>query len=156
MNTKLTLSNRLHRVLTVVLTMAALATGQSAWATSTWTVTNADNVFTITRSESGTAETVKYHTVSLTALAGKHFTAVSGELTFAASETSKTVTVTETAKDDVNKTYRFQTVMSRSYRLEVTNTNGYLLAYRDRIIIRQRLSVQDQIFEQQSPEPGCL
>ena len=134
MNTKLTLSNRLHRVLTVVLTMAALATGQSAWATSTWTVTNADNVFTITRSESGTAETVKYHTVSLTALAGKHFTAVSGELTFAASETSKTVTVTETAKDDVNKTYRFQTVMSRSYRLEVTNTNGYLLAYRDRII----------------------
>ena len=120
--------------LAIVLTIAALATGQRAWAESTWTVTNADNVFTITRSESGTAETVKYHTVSLSALAGKHFTAASGTLEFAAGESDKTVTVTETAKGDVNILYRFQTVMSRSYRLEVTNTNGYLLAYRDRII----------------------
>ena len=127
-------SNRLHQVLAAVLTIAALAVGQSAWAASTWTVTNADNVFTITRSENGTEETVKYHTVSLSALAGKHFIAVSGELTFAAGVTSQTVTVTETAKDDVDKIYRFQTVTSRSYRLEVTNTNGYLLAYRDRII----------------------
>jgi hypothetical protein len=134
MNTRLTLSNRLNRILAAVLLMAALATGQSVWATSTWTVTNDGNVFTISRSESGTAETVKYHTVSLSALAGKHFTAVSGTLEFAASETSKTVNVTETAKDDVNILYRIQTVMSRSYRMEVTNTNGYLLAYRDRII----------------------
>ena len=134
MNTELTLSNRLNRVLAAVLFMAALATGQSVWATSTFSVTNEGNVFTVTRSESGTAETVIYHTVSLTALAGKHFTAASGKLTFAADETSKTVTVTETAKDAVDKKYRFQAVMSRSYRLEVTNINGYLLAYQDRII----------------------
>ncbi|MBO4801077.1 MAG: hypothetical protein J5545_04345 [Bacteroidaceae bacterium] len=129
-----TVIKRLHRVVAAVLATAALMAGQTAWADCVWTVTNDDNVFTITRSESGTAETVKYHTVSLSALAGKHFTAVSGTLAFAADETSKTVTVTETAKDKVAKEYRFQTVTSRSYRLEVTNTNGYLLAYRDRII----------------------
>ena len=51
--------------------------------------------FTITRSENTTAETVHYRTVSLSALEGQHFNAVSGTLNFAADETSKTVSVTE-------------------------------------------------------------
>ncbi len=86
-------------VLALVLTIAALAAGQSAWAASTWSVTSSTSsgitTFTITRSESATAETVRYRTVSLSALEGQNFNAVSGTLNFAADETSKTVSVTE-------------------------------------------------------------
>ena len=87
------------KVLALVLTIAALAAGQSAWAASTWSVTSSTSsgitTFTITRSESTAAETVHYRTVSLSAIEGQHFTAVSGTLNFAADETSKTVSVTE-------------------------------------------------------------
>ena len=87
------------KVLTLVLTIAALAAGQSAWAASTWSLTSSTSTgittFTITRSESTAAETVHYRAVSLSALEGQHFNAVSGTLNFAADETSKTVSVTE-------------------------------------------------------------
>ncbi|MBR6275821.1 MAG: hypothetical protein IKR31_02665 [Prevotella sp.] len=91
--------------------------------------------FTITRTETATAETVKYRTVSLTALAGKHFTEATGTLEFAADEASKTVTVTETAVGDIEALYRYQTGTSRKYRFEVLdNTGASQLAYRERSI----------------------
>ena len=123
-----------QKVLALVLTIAALAVGQTAGATSTWTVTNADNVFTITRSESGTAETVKYRTVSLTALAGKNFVEATGKLTFAAGEASKTVTVTETAVSDIVAPYCYQARQWRRYRFEVLDGNGTELTHCDRLI----------------------
>lgn len=93
---------RINKVLALVLTIAALATGQTAWAESTWTVevtSHNDNTnvttFTITRSEKTYAQKVLYRTVGLTAYAGQNFTAVSGELEFLANEDTKTVTVTE-------------------------------------------------------------
>ena len=61
MKTK-TLTKFKNRVLTFVLTIAALAVGQSAWAESTWTVTNDNgnsNTFTIKRSETGYSQTVQ-------------------------------------------------------------------------------------------------
>ncbi len=121
------------KVLALVLTIAALAAGQSAWAASTWSVTSSTSsgitTFTITRSESTAAETVHYRTVSLSAIEGQHFTAVSGTLNFAADETSKTVSVTERTA-----TGMFQYAAGsgsngyRQYRFEVLDANGFLLA----------------------------
>lgn len=122
--------------LTALLTIAALAAGQSARAASTWTLTSTTSAgittFTITRSESTSAETVYYRTVSLSALEGQHFTAVSGSLTFTAGQTSKTVTVTE-GNPDV-EVYRYQTGSRRSYRFEVLDIDGTVITHRDQTV----------------------
>lgn len=122
--------------LTALLTIAALAAGQSARAASTWTLTSSTSAgittFTITRSESTSAETVYYRTVSLSALEGQHFTAVSGSLTFTAGQTSKTVTVTE-GNPDV-EVYRYQTGSRRSYRFEVLDIDGTVITHRDQTV----------------------
>ena len=120
-----------------MLTIAALAAGQSAWAASTFTLTSSTSAgittFTITRSESTAAETVFYRTVSLSALEGQHFTAVSGSLTFTAGQTSKTVTVTE-GNPDV-EVYRYQTGSRRSYRFEVLDIDGTVITHCDKTVI---------------------
>jgi len=125
------------KVLALVLTIAALAAGQSAWAASTWSVTSSTSsgitTFTITRSESTAAETVHYRTVSLSAIEGQHFTAVSGSLTFTAGQTSKTVTVTEGNPDA--EIYRYQTDSRRSYRFEVLDIDGTVITHRDQTVI---------------------
>ncbi len=128
---------KIKRVLALVLTIAALAAGQSAWAANTFTVTSSTSAgittFTITRSENTAAETVYYRTVSLSALEGQHFTAVSGSLTFAAGQTIKTVTVTEGNPDaDI---YRYQTGSRRSYRFEVLDIDGTVITHRDQTVI---------------------
>lgn len=68
-------------LLTLLLLIAA-GMGQNAWAqVGTFTVTNSGNTFTITRSgNTDVAESVLYRTVSLSAIAGQHFTAKSGTL----------------------------------------------------------------------------
>ena len=86
------------------------------------------NTFTITRSESWKQQTVAYRTVSVTAVEGIHFTAAQGTLTFNVGDTSKTVTVTETAVGDIPVRYRYQSGTYREYRLEVLDNYGYLLA----------------------------
>lgn len=127
---------KIKRVLALVLTIAALAAGQSAWAASTFTLTSSTSAgtttFTITRSESTAAETVYYRTVSLSAIEGQHFTAVSGSLTFTAGQTSKTVTVTE-GNPDV-EVYRYQTGSRRSYRFEVLDIDGTVITHRDQTV----------------------
>ena len=128
---------KIKRVLALVLTIAALAAGQSAWAASTFTLTSSTSAgittFTITRSESTAAETVYYRTVSLSALEGQHFTAVSGSLTFTAGQTSKTVTVTEGNPDA--EVYRYQTGSRRSYRFEVLDIDGTVITHCDQTVI---------------------
>lgn len=119
----------------LALASALLVAGQAAWAASTFEVTNEGNVFTITRSETTAVETALYRTVSFSALADKHFTEVSGTLSFAVGEASKTVTVTETA--DIGALavpYRYQAFESRTYRFEVLNTGGNCVAFCDRDI----------------------
>ena len=123
--------------LTALLTIAALTAGQSARAASTFIVTSStsagNTTFTITRNTNATAETVYYRTVSLSALEGQHFNAVSGSLTFAAGQTSKTVTVMEGDPDA--EVYRYQTGSRRSYRFEVLDIDGTVITHRDQTVI---------------------
>ena len=127
--------NIIQRTLTAVLTIVALAVGQSAWAIGTFTVTNTEGTskFVITRtSNTSTTETVYYRTVSLSAIAGQHFADKYGELTFDADHNSREVEVTEsTPSSDV---YKYQTSTSRKYRFEVLDPGGFQLASCDRTI----------------------
>ena len=116
----------------LLLLFMALVTGLAAGA-QTFTVENDGNQFTIKRSGSNLpAQTVRYRTVSLSALAGVHFTDASGTLAFNAGDTVVSVTVTETP--NVDDVYRFQTTTSRSYRFEVLEYNGTFLASVNRSI----------------------
>jgi hypothetical protein len=116
------------KVLIALLTIAALATGQTAWAVNTFTVTNnGNNKFTIKRTEKTTVQTVKYRTATLSAMAGKNFTAVSGEVTFDVDEDEKLVTVDEATWSDIDQLYRFQKE-NRKYVFEVLDMNGFILA----------------------------
>ena len=122
----------LNRILALVLTIVALIVGQSAWAESTWTVTNDNgnsNTFTIKRSETGYSQTVHFRTISLSAYAGQHFTAVDMDYTFPADEDTKTVTVSEKTPSGA---YVYQTADSRKYSFEVTDRAGFRLAYAER------------------------
>ncbi|WP_288286552.1 hypothetical protein [uncultured Prevotella sp.] len=123
----------LNRILALVLTIVALMTGQEAWAESSWTVTNSNgssNTFTIKRSEKGYAQTVHFRTISISAYAGQHFTAVNMDYTFPANEDEKTVTVTE--MNPSTNAYKYQTGASRKYGFEVTDRAGFRLAYAER------------------------
>ena len=123
------------RVLSVLLlAIVAVMIGQGrAYAASTFTVINSDNTFTVTRSgNTAVAEDVNYRTVSLSAIEGQHFTAASGTLFFAANDTSKTVTVTESTPG--TDAYKYQTGTERTYRFEVLDKDGYVLASKDRSI----------------------
>ena len=127
------LKNRTN-VLMLLLSLMALAVGQSAWAENTWTVENpSGSKFTITRSgDLSKSETVYYRTVSLTAVAGYHFNDASGQLTFDANQDSKDVTVSELTPS--HNSYKFQDGSTREYRFEVTDQGGFLLADCDRTI----------------------
>lgn len=114
-------------ILTAVLIIAALATGQKAWA-SNWTITHSNGNFIVTRDQSGFAETVKYRTVSLSAMAGKHFPEKSGSLSFGINETSKSISVEETALEEVPLQYRYYENDRIYYRFEVTDQGGAVLA----------------------------
>ena len=127
------MNHKINQVLTAVLVVVALLTGQSAWAESSWTVTNSNgnsNTFTIKRSEKGYEQTVHFRTISLSAYAGQHFTAVDMDYTFLDNEDEKTVTVTE--MNPSTNAYKYQTGASRKYGFEVIDRAGFRLAYAER------------------------
>ena len=127
------MNKKLNQVLAVALTIVALATGQTAWAESTWTVTNNNgnsNTFTITRSETGYVQKVLYRTISLSAYAGQHFTAKYGELEFKEDEDTKTVTVNELSPTGAYLYYTNGTTVK--YGFEVTDRAGFRLDYAER------------------------
>ena len=117
-----------------LLLLAALLTAMTAWSQSTFTVSNSNNEFTITRSNPISTELVVYRTVSISAIAGTHFTEAIGSLYFEDGETQKKVTVTEGVNSNALLAYRFQTGTTRTYRFEVLDLAGFLLAYKDRNI----------------------
>ena len=128
------MTKKLNRVLALVLTIAALMTGQRVWAEGTWTVevTGHDNntyvtTFTITRSEKNYAQTVLYRTVGLSAYVGQHYTAVSGTLTFGVGDDKNTVTVKENTPTVDAYMYQNGTT-ERQYMLEITDIDGSHLA----------------------------
>ena len=132
------------RILALVLTIAALAVGQTVCADQTWSVTydtetigdNRYTVFTVTRTETTAEETVKYRTVSLTALAGKYFTEKTGELSFAAGDATKMVKIDEQDLSDADLIYNYWSSGNqyRFYRFEVLSQSGAELAHCDRPI----------------------
>ena len=79
----------------LILLLVTLLMAMTTWASS-YTVTNSGSTFTITRSSSSGTESVYYRTVSLSAIAGVHFTEAVGILDFLEGESQKTITVTET------------------------------------------------------------
>lgn len=116
-------------ILTAILFLAAV----TAKAENGWSVENTTgSTFRITRSTSGTTETVKYRTVNLSAYAGQHYTAVSGEVTFGVNDTYKDITVSEDTQ--TTGAYLYQTGTKRKYRFDVTDQGGFHLAHCDREI----------------------
>ena len=106
-----------------------LVIGQTALAANTWTVEYLNGKFKISRSgDTSFSETVQYRTVSLSALAGQHFTAKTGTLTFGPDLTEMEVSVAETASGNVAEQYHFQRNTYRAYRFEVLDTDGFYLA----------------------------
>ena len=111
-------------------------TAGQAWAANTWTVSQSTSgnttTFTITRSgNTSIAETVRYRTVSVSALDGIHFTGKEGTLTFAAGDTQKDITVTEKPADQILPVYRYSKA-SHYYQFEVDDFGGNKLASTDR------------------------
>ena len=113
-----------------------LAIGNTAWAASSFTVAiQSGSTFRITRTgNTSVSETVDWRVVSLSAIAGVHFTGYngnySGTVTFNVNDTYKDVTISESNPGD--NAYKYQTGSSRSYRFEVLDRNGDILAYCDR------------------------
>ena len=125
----------MKKIISLLLLLITLLAVQTVHAASTFTVTNTSGTskFVITRTtNTSTTETVKYRTVSLSAIAGMHFTEKVGELTFDATHNSREVEVTENTPDA--DAYKFQNGTSRMYRFEVLDQGGFRLASTDRTI----------------------
>ena len=124
----------------IILIFATLLSAMTAWA-STYTVDNDGNNFIITRNGSGN-ETIYYRTVNLSALAGENYTERTGKLIFSENEVEKTIPINEVDVDSYvdynnniyNLLYAVQTSLVRSYRFELLNGDGDVLAYKDRDI----------------------
>ena len=140
-------TNYTTKVLALVLTIAALAVGQSSAfaAENGWEISSSTSgtvtTFTISRTNTAVAETVKYRFVNLSAYAGQHYnvtkvngansSALTGEFTFAAGETgSRTIQVTESAGSGAYSYYKDNT--QRSYKLELTDAGGFYLTKNQR------------------------
>ena len=112
-----------------LLAVPALGAALPAQA-STFTVGGSGSNFTITRlGDTSAAETVHYRTVPLSAFPGQHYMEKSGTLVFAPGQTGTNITVSAASMS--NDAYRFQTGTSRSYRFELTDRAGALLASKD-------------------------
>ena len=128
--------NIIQRTLALVLTIAALAMTQAAMAVSTFTIEpeGNSNTFKIRRSDTSKAETVKYYTISLSALAGVHFTKTDGEYTFPVGIDSYSVTVPETAVNNIDAKYLYYSGSGHTYRFLVADKNGFEYAHLDRTL----------------------
>ena len=113
------MKHTIHILQIIVLAVALLAAGQGAWAQSTWEVQEINNGFEVTRSSSSGTETVRYRTVSLSAMSGKHFLGGVGSLTFEEGQRYKSVTVSTMSPGDDQLPYKFQEGTTRSFRFEV-------------------------------------
>lgn len=140
-------TRKIFQIVIAALAMLLIA-GQGAWAAENgWSVqaSTSGNVttFTISRTNTSVAETVRYRLVNQSAFAGQHYnvtqvngenktttaqqtTALTGEFTFAAGETgSRTIQVTESAGSGAYSYYKDNT--QRSYKLELTDAGGFYL-----------------------------
>ncbi len=124
------------KILLALLLLAAVAGGNGAWA-QTFDITATHNssthrtTFKIKRSgDYLPAQTVNYRTVSLSAFAPAHFIPVCDHVTFGEGDTLREVVVRE--ETSASGPFAFQQSTTRSYRFEVLDINGFLLASKDR------------------------
>ncbi|MBP3509325.1 YDG domain-containing protein [Oscillibacter sp.] len=112
---------------TVIYGAQSTGFGLGAPSYGAFSVTNNGNTFTITRiGGSSGKQTVYYRTVNGSAIGGTHFTHAASTLTFAARETSKTVTVTENAVTSIygGKAATAYSNADRTYSLEIYRVEG--------------------------------
>ena len=120
--------------------IALLAFGQVGRAENGWDIQTSTSgsvtTFTISRTNTAVAETVKYRFVNLSVYAGQHYNVtqvngessgeLSGNLTFAAGDDKKIIKVTESTA--TTYAYKYQVTNSkRSYKLELTDVGGFYL-----------------------------
>lgn len=120
---------------TLALLFVLFTTGQTIWAQSTFTVSNDNDEFVITRSNTSGEETVRYRTVSRSAIQNKHFTPRTGTLVFADGEQKKTISVPQIspASDYISQYFNYMDGNTRKYRFEVLDPmERTVLAYYDK------------------------
>ena len=114
-----------NKVLTALLTIAALLTGLETVKASNFTVYDAiDGYIIVSRDNADVDETIYYRAVSLSAIAGQHFNAMYGSYTFQAGTYSHTFIVNYRTPESY---YKFQSGTKRSYRFEVLDRAGFVL-----------------------------
>ncbi|MBP5643926.1 MAG: InlB B-repeat-containing protein, partial [Bacteroidales bacterium] len=119
----------------LLLTLVMVASGQSAFAQTTWSLqpTSSGNTITYKVKRSGDisqAVTVRYRTVGLSSYEGENFTSANGTLTFPAGIDQQIVTVTtQTPSTEAYKYY--QSGAARKYLFEVTDMGGFTLLSRE-------------------------
>jgi uncharacterized repeat protein (TIGR02543 family) len=132
--------NKIFAAVIALLAFGLVGRAENGWDIQTST-SGSVTTFTISRTNTAVAETVKYRFVNLSAYAGEHYnvtkvngtnsSALSGEFTFAAGDaTSRTIQVTESAA--TTNAYKYQTGDKRSYKLEVTDVGGFYLTEKTR------------------------
>ncbi len=125
--------------------IALLAFGQVGKAENGWDIQTSTSgsvtTFTISRTNTAVAETVKYRFVNLSAYAGQHYNVtqvngessgeLSGNLTFAAGDDKKIIKVTESTA--TTTAFKFQAAnIKRNYKLEVTDMGGFFITEKTR------------------------
>ena len=134
---------RLYFLLTLLLLLAAGqgALAQSAFAQCTFSISDPTynsstqkTTFTITRSgDLSSSGTVLFRFVSLSAFSGQHFNEISGTIYFGHDVASQEIEIQEHAPSI--DAYKYQNgTNQRSYRLEVLDWGGFLLASCDRTV----------------------
>ena len=119
-----------------MLLIVMMITAMTAWAASAFSVENINgSTFRISRMGNITvSETIDWRVVSLSAIAGVHFTGYqgnySGTVTFDVDEPYVDVPISELTPG--NNAYSYQNGNNRSYRFEVLDRNGDILASCDR------------------------
>ena len=129
-----------YQLLATLCTFVASMAVLPAWAqapvfTIEQSTSGTTTTFTVRRPDASTYQYVECHTISLSAIAGKHFTEPNGVLHFNSGEYEKTVTVQEKASADIDELYRrYQNDATRTYRFIVHDINGFVLASADHAI----------------------
>lgn len=128
--------NKIFAAVIALLAFWQVGKAENGWDIQTST-SGSVTTFTISRTNTAVAETVKYRFVNLSAYAGEHYnvtkvngtnsSALSGEFTFAAGDaTSRTIQVTESTA--TTYAYKYQATNSkRNYKLELTDVGGFYL-----------------------------
>ena len=128
---------KLSKKLVLLLLLFASAHGMAA---NGWNIQASNSgqytTFTITRTNTAVAETVKYRLINMSAYVGQHYMvtqvnghpsdALWGEFSFAAGDTTaRTITVKEMAAG--TDAYKYQDVTYRKYKLGITDAGGFYL-----------------------------